>query len=190
MDSGREERTKESGVDGQRKRIVSVLYTNCQSLNNKRDELKACVGESEPDIICLTECWTNELIDSSILKLSGYEMTVRKDRMDTAGGRGGGVIIYVKEGIPAWEIDCDTDFCQVAGIEIKGDKGVATSIYCVYRSPNSSQLNDEKLLEWMRRREGRYVMCGDFNYPGIKWDEGRSDVKGRDFLEVIQSKFM
>ena len=67
---------------------------------------------------------------------------------------------------------------------------MATSIYCEYRSPNLSQPNDEKLLEWMRRREGRYVMCGDFNYPGIKWDEGRSDAKGRDFLEVIQSKFM
>ena len=56
-------------MDGYRKRIVSVLYTNCQSLNNKRDELKAFVGESEPDIICLTECWTNELIVSSILKI-------------------------------------------------------------------------------------------------------------------------
>ena len=53
--------------------------------------------------------------------------------MDMAGGRGGGVIIYVKEGIPAWEIDCDTHFCQVAGIEIKGDEWPQAYTVCIDR---------------------------------------------------------
>ena len=74
------------GSGSRRKPIVSVWYTNCQSLLSKKDELKAMLRDSNPDIICLTECWTNEMIDSSIIKLDGYQMLVRKDRQDTAGG--------------------------------------------------------------------------------------------------------
>ena len=42
----------------------------------------------------------------------------------------------------------------------------------------------------MRKCEGRYVICGDFNYPGIKWGESRSDAKGREFVELVEAKFM
>ena len=165
------------GSGSRSKPIVSVWYTNCQSLLSKKDELKAIVCDSNPDIICLTECWTNETIDSSIIKLDGYQMLVRKDRQDTAGGRGGGLLIFVKDSVCAWESKCDTDFSQLGGIEIKANNGEVTGVYLVYRSPNSSQENDKKLLEWMGKCEGRYVICGDFNYPGIKW--GRAEATKR-----------
>ena len=53
MDCGGAERKKESGVEGGR-RIIKLLYTNCQSIMNKRMELRAVVQELKPDLICST----------------------------------------------------------------------------------------------------------------------------------------
>ena len=37
---------------------------------------------------------------------------------------------------------------------------------------------------------GSYVICGDFNFPDIRWLTGCSGSKGRKFLETVHDKFM
>ena len=49
-------------------------------------------------IIGITESWANNDITDAKLGLEGYVM-FRKDRM---GRRGGGVLLYIKETIPAY----------------------------------------------------------------------------------------
>ena len=55
------------------------------------------VDEIKPHIIGITESWAN---NDAELGLEGYVM-FRKDRM---GRRGGGVLLYIKETIPAYEV--------------------------------------------------------------------------------------
>ena len=38
--------------------------------------------------------------------------------------------------------------------------------------------------------KGNYIMVGDFNLPGIDWDRGVSDSKGRQFYEECREKFL
>ena len=174
---------------GGKHKLMSVFYTNCQSINNKRSELRAVLSELQPDMVLLTETWTNQTIENSILKIDGYELIMRKDRTDTAGGRGGGLLAYVKKGVNAWELTIESDFCQVGGVGLRG-QGKVTNLYLVYRSPNSTKENDEKLTDWLKTLGGNYCVFGDFNFPGISWDDGRSDAKGQVFLETVESKFM
>ena len=67
------------------------------------------VEDIDPHINGITESWANIDITDAELGLTGYVM-FRKDRI---GRRGGGVILYVKESIQAYEIklereaDCD-----------------------------------------------------------------------------------
>ena len=68
------------------------------------------MGEDiDPHIIRITESWANKDIADAELGLTGYAM-FRSARM---GRRGGGVILYIKESIQAYEIkleretDCD-----------------------------------------------------------------------------------
>ena len=89
--------------DSWTKKLVTVMYTNCQSINNKRSELRAYLSDSKPDIVLLTESWTNKSIENGILSLENYELVSRKDREDTAGSRGGGLLVYAKKGFSAWE---------------------------------------------------------------------------------------
>ena len=187
MEGGR--RPRIGPATGSKHKLMSVFYTNCQSINNKRSELRAVLSELQPDIVLLTETWTNQTIENSILKIDGYELIMRKDRTDTAGGRGGGLLAYVKKGVNAWELTIESDFCQVGGVGLRG-QGKVTNLYLVYRSPNSTNENDEKLTDWLKTLVGNYCVFGDFNFPGISWDDGRSDTKGRVFLETVESKFM
>ena len=172
-----------------RRRLMRLMYTNCQSVMNKRAEMKAVVTDLNPDLVCLTECWTNETIDSGILTIDGYELLVRKDRSDTTKGRGGGILVYGRSGMVVWEVETDTEFCQAGGVQVKTE-GDDTAIYVIYRSPNSSLVNDNKLIKWIESLVGNYVLVGDFNYPRIDWHNHTCDGKGSDFLEMIDRKFI
>ena len=70
---------------------ITVMFTNAQSIVNKVDELRALVAMTKPDVIALTETWTNDSIGNDYLTISDYEIVVRKDREDTDRGRGGGI---------------------------------------------------------------------------------------------------
>ena len=42
----------------------------------------------------------------------------------------------------------------------------------------------------MSRLKGQFLVVGDVNLPGINWENNTSTVKGWDFLEVVESRFM
>ena len=79
---------------------LKCVSLNARSIMNKKSELNIMVLDSDPHIIGITEYWANKDITDAELGLEGYVM-FRKDRM---GRRGGGVLLYVKGTIPAYEI--------------------------------------------------------------------------------------
>ena len=78
---------------------------NARSIVNKKNELNIMVEDIDPHIIGITESWANIDITDAELGLTGYVM-FRKDRI---GRRGGGVILYVKESIQAYEIKLERE---------------------------------------------------------------------------------
>ena len=69
------------------------------SMVNKKNELNIMVEDIDPHIIGITESWANTDITDAEFGLTGYVMFGR----DRLGRRGGGVILYVKESIQAYE---------------------------------------------------------------------------------------
>ena len=57
-----------------------------QSIVNKMGELREGVNVKQPDVIALTETWTNSDISDDFLSLDGYKLMERKDRKDTDRG--------------------------------------------------------------------------------------------------------
>ena len=73
--------------------------------------------------------------------LEGYVM-FRKDRM---GRRGGGVLLYIKETIPAYEVQLQEEADCNEAIWFKLVTGHTTvTIGVVYRCPNITKQNNEK----------------------------------------------
>ena len=95
------------------------MYANVQSVNNKINELRATVVKEMPDVLALTETWMNESIDNCYLGIDGYDILVRTDRADTAGGRGGGIMVYVKAIVALKEEEGETGFNQYATVKVK-----------------------------------------------------------------------
>ena len=58
------------------------------------------VADIDPHVIGITEPWANKDIVDAELALTGYAM-FKKDRRER---KGGGVILYLKESIQAYEI--------------------------------------------------------------------------------------
>ena len=149
-----------------RRRSINVLYTNAQSVVNKIEEMKAVASIYNPDVIILTETWTNDSVSNEYLSINGYEIIERMDRNDTDKGRGGGIVVYVMKDLCAWKIKCDSDFNQYGMVGIKlNNKDL--KILTVYRSPNSVKTNDDELCKLLEKMNGLYVIFGDFNFPDI-----------------------
>ena len=162
---------------------------NAQSIVNKMGEFKAVTSMKKPDVIAVTESWTNTEISDEFLHLEGYELIERKDQEDTDRGRGGGILIYVAKGRCAWKESVVGCFEQCASIKLRG-KNCDLGINIIYRSPNSSGNNDASLCSLIKEMRGTYVCIGDFNFPGIRWGTGRCDAKSRAFYEEVEENFL
>lgn len=156
---------------------------------SKLNELSCQASEIEPDLIILTETWCNESISNSILQIPGYsiDQRLRRDRADTNNGIGGGIIVYVKDGLTVLESDQPFDFNQYVSFNVYSDDGGQINIIAVYRSPNSTDENLLQLCNLIRSVNNNTILVGDFNLPGINWNTYEADRKGKLFLEALDS---
>jgi hypothetical protein len=151
--------------------VISLLYTNAQSVQGKLGELSAVAVDLAPDIILLTETWCNSTVNNAVLSIPGYNLAtdLRQDRMDTVNGVGGGLLVYGKEGVEILPNDDfrDSSFNQFCYFKILTTKSVSLNIVLVYRPPSSRQENTDQLCALLRRLVGDTVVIGDINMPDI-----------------------
>ena len=158
---------------------------NPRSIVNKKNELNIMVEDIDPHIIGITESWTNTDITDAELVLTGYVM-FRRDRI---GRRGGGVILYVKESIQAYEIklESEADYDEAVWCKIVAGNSKLT-IGLVYRSPNINEEDNTKIQNAIKEvSKGEFIIMGDFNHGHIQWKSVES-TGGEDqqFLFLIQ----
>lgn len=162
------------------------MYTNAQSILSKLPELELCVNEHQPDIILITESWCHGEISDNVLKIKNYELLteLRCDRRDTSQGRGGGLLVYAKPGLIILPRDNYNDFNQFLSFDIKTCDDFLT-MFLIYRSPNSTKENNDKLCELISELPQKTILIGDFNFPKIDWSNlTAADSTSSEFLNV------
>ena len=104
------------GIQGNTsKSEIKCVCLNARSIINKKNELNIMVDDIKPHIIGITESWANKDITNAELGLEGYVM-FRKDRI---GRRGGGVLLYIKDTIPAYEVQLQEEAdCNEARLDL------------------------------------------------------------------------
>ena len=139
---------------------------NARSIINKKNELNIMVEDIDPHIIGITESWANTDITDAELGLTGYVM-FRRDRI---GRRGGGVILYVKESIQAYEIklESEADYDEAVWCKIVSGNSKLT-IGLVYRSPNTNEADNTKIQNAIKEvSKEECIIMGDFNHGHIQ----------------------
>ena len=173
-----------------------MLVHNFQSHANKHFELQAIVDIYDPDTIGITETWLNCKISDNEYSIEGYHKPICQDRVDTKDSRGG-VLLLIKNSINYVQNvpDNSIDYTNLVWIEVVNNDEKKTVIGIVYRSPNSTENNNEKLYKCIQELSNRnLVIMGDFNYPNIDWNNLQTthdglDVLGDDSL-ISQRSFM
>ena len=107
-----------------------------------------------------------------------------------------GIVIYVKEELShqVGNIYFKTDFNEQVWISIKLKKSDELIFGCLYRSPKPNTDNHSSLLklieEATQRNSSHMVLVGDFNYPGIDWNNlTATRIEEKQFLESVCDNF-
>ncbi|XP_069107263.1 uncharacterized protein [Argopecten irradians] len=168
------------------------MYSNVDSLLNKRQELKTVVDQENPSIIALTEILPKNNpgnLNPCEFNIDGYDMfTVSLET-------GRGVVIYIKSNLKG-DIEehlMQSNFSEAIWCTLSLYKSQKLVIGCIYRSPSSSTENSlelNKAIQTVCEKYYNIIIMGDFNYKNIDWSRettpenlGSSTDK---FLECVQ----
>lgn len=83
-----------------------AIHLNIRSLLPKLDAFKCCFLEGSFEVVGISETWLHCKIETALIQVDGFQM-IRQDRNKSANKRGGGLCLYIKEGLKVEKIDLD-----------------------------------------------------------------------------------
>ena len=152
------------------KENVLIAYLNINSIRNKVTALKEVISDCI-DILIITETKLDESFPTSQLYITGYIPPLRVDRNQ----HGGGILIYIKEGIPAREIsllESTSKDIEAKALEINLHriKWLLFGIYCPPSRTDNFFLNEiSKNIEHFNTKYENFHVIGDFNLTEKVW---------------------
>jgi len=141
---------------------LSIMHLNIQSLRPKLDILEV---EAHPyDVLVLTETWLNSSIPDDDIALLNFQQPFRCDRSNRLGG---GVAIYVREGINATKrSDLSINGLESLWVELSTGKH-RFLLGGVYRPPDANNdywtLLEHNLDQAFTLPYDNIIITGDFN---------------------------
>ena len=151
-------------------RYLKMFYTNADSLRNKLHELKATAHNEDLDIICITETLpkTNRTLDmGGNLNIDSYT------NYDVCSGRG--ITLFIHERLKSELYQFPSDFEENVWVTIELGQNTKLLVGGIYRSPNSTAINNDKLLKLLKHlehlRNFNIIIMGDFNYKEVNWKQ-------------------
>lgn len=150
--------------------MVVVCHINVRSLvaPGRLEELKCFVSMNGVDIICLTESWLKPKHLDSTLHIPGFQQPLRCDRLSS---RGGGVAIYIRNGLASSRLSSTQTNIECLAIRVNLPKRKRLTILAVYRSPGSdvSTFIDGLDLAISPYLQDNICLLGDFNAKHTAW---------------------
>ena len=127
----------------------------------------------KPNLIIITEV-NPKLHASNFLEsefsINGYTMFCANVGIEKHRG----IIIYVDNKLTAVEVDVFTTFSECVFVQIKNKKSVTITVGAFYRSPSSTQQNDESLYmlisNLLKQNKEKILLIGDFNFRNVNWE--------------------
>ena len=178
---------------------LHVLYTNCDQLINKYDELLTIVDNVKPDLVLLTEVIPKAqilLIGLPNISIPGFLLFTNFDPDLPHLGKSGyrGLAIYVADYLHPTQVTYHSNFKEHLWTSISLDNTENLLIGNIYRSPSSDKFTSTNelcdLINCVNNTKPSYLLIvGDFNYPNIDWHRGcltKVDHSEQLFFDTIQ----
>lgn len=153
---------------------LKILHLNSRSLINHLDELKVSFLDGSFDVCVFTESWLHSNCTDNLIHAQGYSLFRLDRRVERHSGyvkKGGGIIVYVKEGtdVCTWpNLDVSEGDLECINLSCKQGMHRKVNLTCVYRPPSGRVQPPldrlESIVESIRlTTSGDSVVVGDFN---------------------------
>ena len=170
---------------------VTFLYSNLDSMPNKKSELLTRLNKLKPDIICFTETKpkNTKYHNEADYTIPGYESFFNKNPKR-------GVALYFRPNLNAKEYTGfdELNFEESVWCSFFSGNGENVLIGGVYRSPNSQKSNDFKLFNLLKSDKTnnfhQRIVVGDFNFPKVNFNGVWSGKSNNDIYEKINDSFL
>jgi len=147
---------------------LTCFYINARNLIGKFDQFEAWVHDLAPDIIGVTESWTNSEIFDSKIALDGYDLFHKDRPVDRSGG---GVLLYKKNSkFHAVAVSLFSSFPEQVWWHFSYADNIKYYIGVCYRTPSfdiyGSHNHDlvQDILKDLSFSRKHFLLMGDFNY--------------------------
>ena len=166
---------------------LKIAHINVRSLRKKVEQLKVVVKKYSIDILCISESWLQDTITDGDVAIEDFSI-VRRDRRNRTRGGGGGVAIYVKNGIMYSrrnDIITDPDLESV-WLEVK-TSCQPILVCCMYRAPGSLSIVYDHIIDTFEnasKKDEHMVILGDLNHDYLS-NQGEPNNK----IVIIESLF-
>ena len=151
---------------------LTFVHLNVRSLYKHLDEIR--ISLKGYDIMAFTETWLNDRMPNSMIQLPGYRMFRQDRKGESVKVRGGGIVIYVAQGIvDFFNVDrtistCTKDLEQCwakldiphmkpirLGVVYRPPSGIVEEAFVQLRNSTNSATDDLKTAE--------VIILGDLN---------------------------
>ena len=169
----------------------TVLYTNADGLLNKKNELLTLIDDKKPNIVVITEAKAK---NQAKMNRAEYEIPNFEFFSNVNPKRA--IALYIREELNAQECTVmnDTKFEECVWVHFTTGDGQKVLFGCIYKSPNSSKENEDRLFELLKRDTLKKYDCvcitGDFNFPGIDWTGTWTGEEDDKFIECLRDAFL
>ena len=149
-------------------RPLNLLQWNAEGIYNKKLPLLERLHTEKIDVACIQETHLNP---NNRFQVRGYQPF----RLDREGRHKGGVLILVRNDLPAQEFSIDTqDQAEIQGVKITVQERTITvyNLYC----PTDKKLS----LQSMNIPSENCLVVGDFNSHSTCWGYAATDKRGEE----------
>ena len=150
-----------------RNQNLKIGFINIHYLEPKRDQLQHYILKHDFDILALAETFLNENITNNQIHINGYNF-FRKDRV---GRTGGGVAIYVREGINVIPVEAlNSSEIEALWLKVKVPNQAPLLVCSMYRPPSANTEYYEQMLEIIDASlniSDNIIILGDLNYDYV-----------------------
>ena len=106
----------------------------------------------------------------------------------------GGACVFIQNGLHFTPIQPPHPVNESCWFYIKTKDNVQRLFGCIYRSPNSPEVNNHNLLmniKWAQETYTEIVLIGDFNVPSINWENDTATTNyGQNLLDCINDNYL
>ena len=142
--------------------VLHICHANVRSIlaNSRLVDVEILAANHMVDVLCLSETWLKAKHAQSVVRLAGFQAPYRDDK---AIGHGGGVAVYVRNGLAASVIKCiSSPLFECIVLSLTTSQRVSTTVDTCYRPPDSDihlfvEFLNQVLRSCQRKRCGTCV---------------------------------